>query len=66
MHYHLLVLALFLGLLSVDHPFTNILTVTIICILLIFLASPIDGLKRIMRSSLKRWFGDPQPVRSRA
>lgn len=64
MHYPLLVLALFLGLLSVDHPMTNILTVTIICVLLILFASPIDGLKRAMRSSLNRWFKNPQPMRS--
>jgi peptidoglycan/LPS O-acetylase OafA/YrhL len=64
MHYPLLVLALFLGFLRLDHIFTNSLTVTVICILLVFLASPIDRLKQIMRSVLKKRLNAPLPVRS--
>jgi peptidoglycan/LPS O-acetylase OafA/YrhL len=63
MHYPLLVLALFLGLLHPDTPLTNISTTIVICGILILLASPIDGLKRVMRSGLNRWLKNPQPVR---
>lgn len=64
MHYPLLVLALFLGLLRPDRHLISFFTAFIICVFLIILASPIDGLKRAMRSSLNRWFKNPQPTRS--
>jgi peptidoglycan/LPS O-acetylase OafA/YrhL len=66
MHFPLLVLASFLGILRYHQPITNILTAVIICILLILAAAPIDSLKRIMRSTLNRWLKTPKQVHNPA
>lgn len=58
MHFPLLVLAYFLGLLRYHRPVINVLIATGICILLILAAAPINSLKHLMRSQLHRWFHD--------
>jgi peptidoglycan/LPS O-acetylase OafA/YrhL len=56
MHYPMLVLALFLGLLVPHAPLRDIATVALVCVLLVFLAIPLDRLKNMMRKSLFKTF----------
>jgi peptidoglycan/LPS O-acetylase OafA/YrhL len=51
-HYPFLMLLLFLGLLRTSHPGMNILVAAGMCVILIVIAIPMDGLKRLMRQSL--------------
>ena len=56
MHFPLLVLALFLGLLRPTTHALSVLVATVICLLLIGISGPLDRLKRYMRDQLRRRF----------